>query len=436
MTHLNNMISFRFVPVILLLLPFFLQAQGLEEILQQLKQANKIQHAQVEGFRANKQQDLSVLVADVTNTKQRLAQINQDNRDLEIRIIELQQALETKRKQLNQSRETLNDVIETTQVQYVSFSNNARQFSSWKLSEDHQDLSKRNVDIEDIRQFWIELSGQLVATAKVGLKGGEVVLTNGQVVKSLIQHIGPFSQYSEQYGWLKYLPERQLWQQLEPQPQLEIPVSQWLIDPTFGVMLANAKYQSGWFDTYRPAGVVGVLIGCVAAFGFAIGLFRFVVLTKEQREVNKQLLQLDTPESSNLLGRVLLKLQSCQEAEHIEDVVDASVSKEMPWLNKGIGTLAVLAAIAPLMGLLGTVGGMIETFSILTSQGVSNSELLSGGIAEALLTTKMGLLTAIPLLLLHCVLKSRALSLAEIVEHQVASLVVDKRHRSRQQCLA
>jgi len=436
MTNIISVAKCRFWLVLSLLFSFSLQAQGLDAVLWQLKQANQNLQAELSQTTAEKRRDKSAIMASVTRSKQHLAQLNQDNRDLEERIINLQQALQAKRAQLNQSRDALNEVIDTTQAQHQSFTSNASQFSSWSLSDAHQSLSQRSVDIAAIRQFWIELAGQIVATGQVMSQQGEVVLADGKVVMSAIQHVGPFSQFSEQYGWLKYLPERQYWQQLDPQPQLEIPSSQWLIDPTFGVMLAKAKQQTVWFEQYQPAGIVGILIGFVALVGLLIGVVRYLVLTKEQAAVNKQLLQLDTPSARNLLGRVLLELQSCQGADHIEDVVDASVSKEMPWLNKGIGTLAVLAAIAPLMGLLGTVGGMIETFSVLTSQGVSNSELLSGGIAEALLTTKMGLLTAIPLLLLHCVVKSRAQRLAEIIEHQVASLVVDKRYRQGQLCSA
>lgn len=436
MTNIISVAKCRFWLVLSLLFSFSLQAQGLDAVLWQLKQANQNLQAELSQTTAEKRRDKSAIMASVTRSKQHLAQLNQDNRDLEERIINLQQALQAKRAQLNQSRDALNEVIDTTQAQHQSFTSNASQFSSWSLSDAHQSLSQRSVDIAAIRQFWIELAGQIVATGQVMSQQGEVVLADGKVVMSAIQHVGPFSQFSEQYGWLKYLPERQYWQQLDPQPQLEIPSSQWLIDPTFGVMLAKAKQQTVWFEQYQPAGIVGILIGFVALVGLLIGVVRYLVLTKEQAAVNRQLLQLDTPSARNLLGRVLLELQSCQGADHIEDVVDASVSKEMPWLNKGIGTLAVLAAIAPLMGLLGTVGGMIETFSVLTSQGVSNSELLSGGIAEALLTTKMGLLTAIPLLLLHCVVKSRAQRLAEIIEHQVASLVVDKRYRQGQLCSA
>ncbi len=86
-----------------------------------------------------------------------------------------------------------------------------------------------------------------------------------------------------------------------------------------------------------------------------------------------------------------------------------------------------MAGIPPLLGLLGTVGGMIETFDVITRFGSNNTELLSGGIAEALLTTQLGLMTAIPLLLLHCAVKSQSRQLTQMLEQEAAALVVLQR---------
>jgi biopolymer transport protein ExbB len=85
--------------------------------------------------------------------------------------------------------------------------------------------------------------------------------------------------------------------------------------------------------------------------------------------------------------------------DHLEDVISESILHETPFLDRFGSTILVLAAVAPLLGLLGTVTGMISTFDVITEFGTGNPKLLSGGISEALVTTELGLIVAIPALL-------------------------------------
>src|SRR5690606_3298314 len=85
--------------------------------------------------------------------------------------------------------------------------------------------------------------------------------------------------------------------------------------------------------------------------------------------------------------------------EQLEDIISEAVLHEQPVLDRFGSSIMVLAAVAPLMGLLGTVTGMISTFDVITEFGTGNPKLLSGGISEALITTELGLIVAIPALL-------------------------------------
>jgi biopolymer transport protein ExbB len=85
--------------------------------------------------------------------------------------------------------------------------------------------------------------------------------------------------------------------------------------------------------------------------------------------------------------------------EHLDDVISESILHEQPFLDRFGSTILVLASVAPLLGLLGTVTGMISTFDVITEYGTGNPKLLSGGISEALITTELGLIVAIPALL-------------------------------------
>jgi len=108
--------------------------------------------------------------------------------------------------------------------------------------------------------------------------------------------------------------------------------------------------------------------------------------------------------------------------EAVEEAMQERVLRELPSLQRFLGGLAVLAAVAPLLGLLGTVTGIIETFGVIRALGSTEPSLMAGGISEALVTTATGLVLAIPILLVHSVLSSRADHLLAEAESYAATL--------------
>lgn len=427
-------VSLTWVIMCSLFTSIFCHAGTLDQVLNDLKLSGKRDISAYKKIENDKAVGLQDIKKVLTLRNQQLVEINQNNRELEEQILSVQKALHTKQQQVEKNKQAIDDIIALTVAQQKNFITNGEQFSGWNLGQAHQFIVGSEFTIGDLRQFWLEMAEQFVISGQVIKTTGEVVLPSGKVVNSEIIHTGPFSQYSTDYGWLKFEPSRQSWFQIQPQPDIELSTSSWIIDPSFGYGFDSFSLRDGWFAKYKHAGIIGVLITLLAIVGFSIGMVRLFILIKEKRAVDNQAMHLDTLNDSNMLGRVVADLKTSKTNQQMEDIVDASISRELPWLNKGIGTLAVLAAIAPLMGLLGTVGGIIETFTAITSQGATNSDLLSGGIAEALLTTKLGLLVAIPLLIFHCVIRSKAQVLAEIIEYQVSSLVVDMRYREGAKC--
>lgn len=403
-------------------------SDSLQSIFERVEKASQADIQRYQELKVRKQEQLIEANAQVTAQQTKLQALNTRNAQLEEQILQLQQKLQDKQKQVKAAKADIVEVIDLTSAQQRNFLSNNRPLATWANVKEPQPVDENDFSIATIHQLWLAMVQQISTSSAPNEHVGEILLPNGEVKQASIQQVGAFSQFSEGYGWLSFDGARQQWIQLTPQPQLVHSNEQWLIDPAFGFgFLANAK-QPKWYEAYLPAGIIGLLIGVLAVIGFSIGLVRLFSVTREKKAVKQQALKLSKLSEKNMLGRVLLQLKGCTTDQQMEDVVDANISREMPWLNKGIGTLAVLAAIAPLMGLLGTVGGMIETFSVITTQGVTDGELLSGGIAEALLTTKLGLLVAIPLLILHCLVKTQAQQLSEILEHQVTSLVVDIRH--------
>jgi len=126
-------------------------------------------------------------------------------------------------------------------------------------------------------------------------------------------------------------------------------------------------------------------------------------------------------------------LEARQESrETLESTLQESILREMPQVTRGIAVLAVLGAIAPLLGLLGTVTGMIETFRVITLFGTGDPKLMSGGISEALVTTELGLAVAIPIMLFHTLLSRRADHLIGEMEEKAVALtnIIEKQKLS------
>ena len=102
--------------------------------------------------------------------------------------------------------------------------------------------------------------------------------------------------------------------------------------------------------------------------------------------------------------------------------LDETINNEASRLYLGLTTLTVFAAVTPLLGLLGTVTGMIETFQSISLYGTGDPKLMSSGISQALITTQLGLAVAIPLLLFHSMLQGKAAKMVEVLESESVHL--------------
>ena len=111
------------------------------------------------------------------------------------------------------------------------------------------------------------------------------------------------------------------------------------------------------------------------------------------------------------------------DAETLGLKLDEAILRELPVIQRGLGALSILAAVAPLLGLLGTVTGIIETFQSITLFGTVDPRVMSGGISQALVTTVEGLAVAIPLLLFHSMLSTRSQRIVQVLDEESAAMV-------------
>jgi biopolymer transport protein ExbB len=143
---------------------------------------------------------------------------------------------------------------------------------------------------------------------------------------------------------------------------------------------------------------------------------------------------MENPNKNNALGRILLayKALSTLDIETLELKMGESILKEVPRINKHLPLLKIIAGVAPLLGLLGTVTGMIITFQAITLFGAGDPRLMAGGISQALITTVLGLSVAIPILLLHNIVQSKARMLADMLQHEAVALVASQAEKAQQ----
>ena len=196
------------------------------------------------------------------------------------------------------------------------------------------------------------------------------------------------------------------------------------VDPSFGSLLKLLINAPTFRERIDQGGTVGYVIIALGIFGFLVSIERWLFLSGASTKVRRQL-KSETPDDSNALGRILSVYHDNKEidTETLELKLDEAILKETPKFEKRQGTIKVLAAVAPLMGLLGTVVGMIETFQMITLFGTGDPKLMAGGISQALMTTVLGLVVAIPLVLLYSMIAAKSRALVEILEEQSAGMI-------------
>ncbi|MEZ8631551.1 MotA/TolQ/ExbB proton channel family protein [Vibrio lentus] len=208
-------------------------------------------------------------------------------------------------------------------------------------------------------------------------------------------------------------------------------VSNVVVDPSRGFMLEQLALTPSLADRLQAGGVVGKVILGLLAIGLIIALVRGISLAISRQKIRAQLKNPEQP-GNNPLGRVLAvyNKEQNQTVEALELRLLEAVVDEQTHLEKGLSMLKLLAALAPMLGLLGTVTGMIETFQVITQFGNGDPKVMAGGISMALVTTVLGLVAAMPLLLAHNILSTQSENIRNILEKQGIGLVAEQAEKT------
>ena len=293
--------------------------------------------------------------------------------------------------------------------------------------------------LDQIEGLWRLQLQEMIEMGRVARFPADIIGSEGEIIQAEVTRVGLFGVVSRG-SFLRYLPGSGRLIEPRRQPparyrdqalkleQADTGVLPMPIDPTRGELLLQLSQTPDLEERIRQGieqgGIIGWIILGLGGIGLSIGLGRLWVLSRLDRGIGRQLND-KTPDRLNPLGRILRVYTDNPgvDTETLGLKLDDAILRELPRIRWGLGTLSVLAAIAPLLGLLGTVTGIIETFQAVTVHGTGDPRLMSGGISQALVTTVEGLVVAIPLLLLHSFLSSRSNRIIQVLDEQSAAMV-------------
>jgi biopolymer transport protein ExbB len=296
--------------------------------------------------------------------------------------------------------------------------------------------AKKIPSIADLEELWFALQTEMTESGKISQFSSDVTNLDGTKSTETITRIGTFNLVSEN-GYLTYNDEVSQVQPLPKQPASHINdtassfsgltsgYAPLYLDPSRGAILSLETRKKSWDQFYHEGKEVGYAITVLLILGCLIALERLIVLGGMSSKISSQEKNLDKPNENNPLGRLLKVFYDNQsaDAETLELKLDEAILRETPKVDRGVNLIKMFAAIAPLMGLLGTVIGMIMTFQTITLFGTGDPKIMAGNISLALVTTALGLICALPLILIHSVVAGKSKSVLQKLDEQSAGLI-------------
>ncbi|MBS25001.1 MAG: energy transducer TonB [Gammaproteobacteria bacterium] len=301
------------------------------------------------------------------------------------------------------------------------------------------------LNVEEMERFWFFMHQELTESGQVVSFSADVTLPNGDTANRSVVRVGAFQAVSDG-EYLSYTGDIGHLQVLPRQPDASIMATASSlqgasdgftrvgIDPTGGVggqVMANlVNFPTVEEQVRNNSGVIGFIIIGVGIVGILIAFLRLLMLSLTSVKVRGQLKR-DKPTKNNPLGRVLLVAEANPSAdtETLELKLGEAILQETPALESMLTLIKMIATIAPLGGLLGTVTGMIQVFQQITVYGAGDPTIMAGGISQALMTTVLGIVVAIPTIFMHTVVKSRSDNIIHILEEQATGMIAEKAER-------
>lgn len=418
-------------------------ATSLTDLLEEVKKnrvsearINQQREAEFQSARADKQALLRKAQAELKAEKSRGDRLQKQFADNEVRLAEKEVELTTATGTLGEMfgvvRQASAEAYGQIATSIVSAEFPGRGEFLKRMSEESKGLP----NIKELEDLWFALQTEMTESGQVSRFTTEVVSLDGGSKQQEVVRVGTFNLIGEQ-GYLVYDDQNEMVQPLGRQPDGFLVDSAFALrsatsglvpfyaDPSSGGILGLLKEKATMMERYHAGGPVGYTITVMLFIGLLIGLYKVVTLTIVGGKMKSQLKNVSNPSSSNPLGRILqvYNENKAVDAESLELKLDEAILKELPRIESGINIIKIFAAIAPLLGLLGTVIGMIETFQQITLFGTGDPKLMAGSISMALVTTALGIIAALPLLLTHSIVAGRSKSIVHILDEQTAGII-------------
>mgnify|MGYP000474650368 FL=1 len=296
--------------------------------------------------------------------------------------------------------------------------------------------------IPELERLWFELQREINATGEVVKFTTDVIALDGTVESREVVRVGVFNAVSDG-NYLTYASTRGMYEELPSQPARRytsttsdvldaeaFPV-QFAVDPTGpqgGSYLASLIAMPGWGERTQQGGLVGYIILYVLGLG-GLGLFgwRLYSLIGIRSLIDSQLAA-STLSTDNPLGRVLKVAEDNPKAdtETIELKMAEQILNERPPIEKLNWLIKLISIVAPLMGLFGTIIGMIITFQMITLFGTGDPKTMAEGISIALVTTWLGLAVAIPMTFMSAIVSNFSKGILETIEEQAIGMAAER----------
>jgi biopolymer transport protein ExbB len=293
--------------------------------------------------------------------------------------------------------------------------------------------SKKLPAIASLEKLWFILHQEMTELGKVTKFTAPVVDADGNVNEQSVIRVGAFNIISDgkflvyDEGKLQVLPRQPAGTYLDSVASFEAStggMARLALDPSRGPILKVLIQTPDAAERIEQGGIVGKLIISLGVLAGVLAIWRWIVVSIAGRKVAAQK-KSDTAQSNNPLGRVIGVYEESRDAdvETLELKLDEVIMREASSLEKYLWVVKVVSVVAPLMGLLGTVTGMIKTFQMITLFGTGDPKMMASGISEALVTTMLGLCVAIPMVLLHASVANTCKGVIEVLEEQAAGLI-------------
>jgi len=299
--------------------------------------------------------------------------------------------------------------------------------------------------IGEIEQLWYELAREAAELGKVKLlRDHRIITADGEEISQDVVRVGGFNLIADG-RYLEHVLDTNSVRELQRQPEPRFLDStsalvnaspggdlvRFGIDVTRGQVLSLLIRNPDQIEQIRQGGTPGYIIIALGILGVLLSVERLITLGISGRKVSAQL-KSDTPRKNNPLGRVLLVYEENKtvDTETLELKLGEAILKEQPSLQRGILFIKIISVVAPLLGLLGTVVGMINTFQAIMLYGAGDATRMAGGISQALQTTKLGLIVAIPMVLLHTIVSGRSRRIIQVLQEQSSGIVASQAEKT------